>query len=139
MCGCTTITVGNYIQSDHPYARKIYGDYDKIVTVIRQVMEKNGYKITGESYPSVYERPVDVRQETPKDLLLFSVIRQHSLIIYSSYTHVNVYIRSIIEGADVEVRFGKITSTWVKQIHSSRNDRLGNKILNEIEQAMLVN
>ena len=137
--GCTTVTVGNYIRSDHPYTKKIYGDYDKIVDTIRQVLAKNGYKVTGESYPSVYERPVDVHQETPKDLLLFSQIKQHSMILFSSYTHLNIYIRSVAEGAEVEVRYGKVTSVLVKQFQSTRDDKLGNRILDQIEHAMLVN
>ncbi len=137
--GCTTVTVGNYIRSDHPYTKKIYGDYDKIVETIRQVLAKNGYKVTGESYPSVYERPVDAHQETPKDLLLFSQIKQHSMIFLSSYTHLNIYIRSVAEGAEVEVRYGKVTSVLVKQFQSTRDDKLGKRILDQIEHAMLVN
>ena len=137
--GCTTVTVGNYIRSDHPYTKKIYGDYDKIVETIRQVLAKNGYKVILESYPSVYERPVDAHQETPKDVLLFTEIRQHSMVLYSSYTHLNVYIRSVVEGAEVEVRFGKVTSFFIKQFQSTRDDQLGKNILDQIERAMLVN
>lgn len=138
-CGCTTVNVGHYIKSDHPYNKKIYGNYDVIINTIRDVLAKNKYKVVAESFPSVYERPVDERKETPQDVLLFTEVRQHSMILFSSYTHLNVYVRAITEGADVEVRFGKVTALLFKKIQSARNDRLGKSILDQIERAMLVN
>lgn len=136
--GCTTITVGDYIKSDHPYAKKIYGDYDKILAVVREVVARNGYKVTAESYPSVYERPVDLHTESPKDVLFFTRTKELSFVLFSTFSHLNIYVRSVAEGAEVEVRFEKVTSTWVNQIQQTRNDKLGKGILSQIEHAMLV-
>ncbi len=136
---CTTVNVGNYIKSDHPYTKKIYGNFDKILETVRQVLAKNGYKVTSESYPSVYERSADEHRETPKDVLLFTEIKQHSMVLYSSYTHLNVFVHAVAEGAEVEVRYGKVTSALIKDFQNTRNDKLGNAILDQIERAMLVN
>lgn len=138
LCGCSTVSVGNYIKSEHPYSKKIYGDYDKILQTIKDVLASHHYRVVSESYPSVYERATDEHKETPKDVLLFTEIKQHSMVLFSSYTHLNVFVHSVADGAEVEVRYGKVTSLLFKQLSSTRNDALGNKILDQVEHAMLV-
>jgi uncharacterized protein (DUF302 family) len=137
--GCATVTVGNYIKSDHPYSKKIYGNFDQILETTRQVLAKNGYKVTSESYPSVYERAADAHKESPKDVLLFTEVKQHSRIFYSAYTHFNVFVHALTDGAEVEIRYANTSSFLFKQVQNTRNDKLGAKILDQIERAMLVN
>ena len=136
LCGCT-VQVQSYIKSDHPYARKLYGNYDKIVLIIKEVLAQNKYKILSETHPSVYERSSDENKETPEDLLLFTDIKQHPMLLYSSYTHLNIFIHAETDGAQVELRYGKTTSFLVKQINSTRNDKLANRLLDQMEQELL--
>jgi hypothetical protein len=134
--GCTTVRVPNYIQDNHPYVQKIYGDYGKISAVVRDVLVKNGWKVQSETNPSVYERP-EAGSSGENDILLFTNIKQHSRILYSSYAHLNVFIHPIAEGAEVEIRYQKVTPLLIKQVKRTRNDKLGQKLLHQIEMAML--
>jgi hypothetical protein len=135
-CGCTTVQLPNYIKSDRPYVRKYYGDIEQINAVVRNVLVHNGWKIKSEARPSVYERPSD-GQNTEKDVLLFTNVKQHPMILYSSYTHLNVLIHAIAEGAEVEIRYHKVTPLLIKQFNSTRNDKLVNGLLEAIEQALV--
>ena len=136
LCGCTTVQIPDYIKADHPYVRKIYGDYDKITSAVYHVLARNGWKVHSQTQPSVYERPEGGRENTEKDLLLFSQVRQHSMILYSSYTHLNAFIHATADGAEVELRYGKVTPL-VKQFRSNRNDQLVKRLLTQIEQEVL--
>jgi hypothetical protein len=136
LCGCVSVRVPNYIKADHPYERKMYGDYDMIVATVRNVVVHNGWKIKGETNPSTYERATD-DQSTDKDVLLFTDVKQHSMFLYSSYTHLNIFFRAIPEGAMVEIRYGKVTPLWFKQFESTRNDALAERLLQQIEQELL--
>ncbi len=124
LCGCTTVQIPNYIKADHPYTCKVYGNFDKIASNVRAVLMRNGFKIDSETNPSVFERPEAESQSDGKDVLIFTSIRQHSMFLYSSYTHLNVFIHAIAEGAEVEIRYGKVTPLVIKQFRSSRNDKL---------------
>ena len=137
VCGCATVQIPGYIKADHPYARKMYGNFDKIVIAARNVLVRNGWKIKTATHPSVYERMEGERENTDKDLLLFTDVKEHSMVLYSSYTHLNVFIHAIAEGAQVEIRYGKVTPLLVKQVQSTSNDKLANKILDQIEQELL--
>ncbi|MBI4309380.1 MAG: hypothetical protein HY591_03515 [Candidatus Omnitrophica bacterium] len=137
LCGCVTVQVPGYIKADHPYARKMYGNFDKIVIAAQNILVRNGWKIKAAMDPSVYERVEGEDGSTDKDILFFTDIKQHSMVLYSSYTHLNVFIHAIAEGAQVEIRYGKVTPLLVKQFRSARNDKLANKLLEQIEQELL--
>jgi hypothetical protein len=130
LCGCTTVQVPNYIKSDRPYIRKMYGDFSKIDATVRNVLVRHGWKIQSEARPSVYEHGSD---ESGRDILLFTKVKQHPMILYSSYTHLNVLIHEITEGAEVEIRYSKVTPLFFKHFTSTRNDKLANRLLDAIE------
>ena len=134
LCGCTT-TVPNYIKSDHPYGRKMYGEFTKIDAAVRNVLVHQGWKIVGQADPSTYERGDE--EATDKDILLFTNVKQHPMVLYSSYTHLNVYLHAVPEGAQIEVRYGKVTPLLFKQFNGTRNDKLANKLIEDIEQELL--
>jgi hypothetical protein len=135
--GCTTVQIPTYIKADHPYTRKMYGDFEHIVSVAKRVLTHNGWKISSEEHPSIYERSVDEDKETAKDVVLLTEIKQHTRILYSSYSHLNVFLHATPEGAEVEVRYGKVMPLLIHQFSKTRNDALGNRLLNEIEQEMV--
>lgn len=135
--GCTTLQVPSYIKGDHPYSRKMYGDFDKISAVVRDVVVRNGWKIQSQVNPSVYERIEGKGQDTSKDLLLFTNVKQHSMVLYSSYTHLNIYLHAIADGVEVEIRYGKLTPLGIKQFSSTRADSLANKLLDQIERDLV--
>jgi uncharacterized protein (DUF302 family) len=136
LCGCTTVKVPNYIPSNHPYSQKMYGDYEDIVAAVREVLVKNGWKVQGQMDPSVYER-AQGGDSSDRDILLFTNVKQHSMFLYSSYTHLNVFIHPTAEGAEVEIRYAKTTPLFIKQFQGSKNDKLAKKLLSQIERELL--
>jgi hypothetical protein len=133
--GCMTVRIPEYIKADHPYSRKIYGDYGKIMAAVRNVIVHSGWKVQSEGDPTVYERAQE--GSAAQDVLIFTNVKQHSMLLYSSYTHLNVYVHAIAEGAQVEVRFQKVTPLLFKQFYRTRNDKLAERLLRDIEQAVL--
>lgn len=135
--GCVRLQIPHYIKADHPYVQNMYGDFDKIVEAVRQVVMRNGWGIERVMNPSVYERSNEEAVYGEKDVLICTNIKQHPRVLYSLYTHLNIFIRATAEGAQVDLRFGKVTSVGFKQFHSVRNDKLANTLLNQVEQELL--
>ena len=132
--GCSTIQIPDYIKADHPYVRKISGDYPKIVSVIQDVLFINGWVVQNAVSPSEYERR-DGGEDQSRDVLFFTSPKRHSKIAYSVYVHLNVFIHATADGAEVDIRYEAINPSPIK--HSSvRNDELVNGLLDQIEQAI---
>ncbi len=135
--GCVRVQIPQYIKADHPYVRHMYGDLERITEAVRQVLMRNGWSIERVMNPAVYERSNEEELNGEKDLLIITETKQHPMFLYSSYTHLNVFIHATAEGAQVDVRFGKTTSVGFKQFYNTRNDKLANRLLEQIEQELL--
>ena len=135
LVGCTTLQIPSYIKSEHPYSKKVYGDYNKIVYAVRDVLVRNGWKIKTITTPTIYERTLEGDENS--NILIFTEVKEQSMVLATSYTHLNVLILSIADGAMIEIRYGKLTQMPFKQMRSSRNDQLANAMLGQIEQKML--
>ncbi len=134
LTGCSSVRIPDYIKADHPYVRKFSGDYDTIVSVVKDVLYKQGWLIQQEVNPSEYERR-EGGEDQARDVLLFSEIKKHSKVAYATYTHLNVFIHANADGAEVDIRYEAITPGPIKQ-SNLRNDRLANRILDQVEQAI---
>jgi len=137
LAGCTTVHIPGYIEGGHPYTRKMYGNYDRIVVAVKRVLVRNKWKIQGQMRPEVYERSQEDGRNADKSVLLFTDIKQHSMVLYSSYTHLNVYVYAVADGAQVEIRYGKVTPLLIKQMRSTREDKLAERLLEQIEQDLV--
>lgn len=135
LTGCAGVQIPNYIPADHPYVRKISGNYNDILDAIKVVLFKDGYNIQSRLNPSVYERRSDGGDQS-KDVLLFTDIKAHSRLVYSTYTHMNIFIHPIAEGAEVDVRISATTPLGIKQLQATRHDKLAKKFLNQVEQEL---
>jgi hypothetical protein len=62
-------------------------------------------------------------------------VRKQYRVLYSTYTHLNVFIRSIGNTCDVEIRY-EAQTPLVKQFISVRNDRTVENILGAIEKEL---
>jgi hypothetical protein len=132
--GCSTAQFPYYIQADHPYIRKISGNYDKIITAVKGVFYQEGLAIVDEVNPSEYERH-EGGEDQKDDILFFTEIKHHSRILYSTYTHWNVFVHKTADGAEIDLRYEALTPHSIKQ-SSKRNDQLAAKLLDEIEQSI---
>ena len=135
LVGCATV-IPDYIEPRYPYARKVYGDYGAIMACVKRVLAAEGWAVRKEADPSTYERGNDTKANEDKSVLLFTDVKQHSRFLYSSYTHLNVFIRPLAGGAEVEMRYACQTPLFVKQLKGARNDRLVNRLLDAVEHQM---
>lgn len=132
LTGCASAGVPHYIKAERSYVRKISGDYEEIVAVVKDVLYRQGWLIQQEVNPSEYERR-EGGEDQSRDILLFTEIKRHSRVAYATYTHLNVFIYANADGAEVDVRYEALTPRPVRR-SSFRNDRLVNKILDAVEQ-----
>jgi len=135
LVGCATVQIPNYIKADHPYIRKISGDYDKIIAAIEDVLYRQGWKVQSQVNPSIYERRPGGEDQS-RDVLFFTQIKQHANFFYSTYTHLNVFVHATGEGAEVEVRYGALNDLFIKKFEGTRNDPLAKRLLDKIEQEL---
>ncbi len=136
LAGCATVNIPNYIDPAHPYVHKVYGNYAVIIASIRQVLAQEGWPVHSEANPADYEHSSDAQQDQNKSVLLFTDAKQHSRILYSSYTHLNVFIRPVADGAEVEIRYSCLTPILGKQSKSMRNDKLVDHLFDAIKRRL---
>jgi len=121
LSGCTSVQMPGYISRvDHPYERKIYGSFEKVVSSTMFVLKNKGWTIINEVDPSIYERDDRYDNNGYQNLLIMTSVRKKFLHLIS--TRLNVFIHSIGNTCDVEIRI------------SARNDKMVQGILDTIER-----
>ena len=126
--------VPEYIsRADHPYEKKFYVGFEKAVSSTMYVLKKKGWVIDTEAEPSLYERDERYDNNGYQNLLIMTSVKKQGRLLYATYTHLNVFIHSLGNTSDVEIRYEAHTPL-VKQFVSERNDRLVQGILNALEQ-----
>ncbi|MBF0504336.1 MAG: hypothetical protein HQL14_04450 [Candidatus Omnitrophica bacterium] len=112
--GCASVSMTDYVKSEHPYVRKIYGTFEKVTSCVLLVLHHKGWEVSREVDPEVFER--DERYENNG--------YQNVLIMAGRKKHLNVFVHCFENICDVEIRFGP----------KARNDRLAESIFNALEQ-----
>jgi len=131
--GCASVQMPGYIsRADHPYQRKIYGSFDKIVSSLDFVLKKQGWAIINEVDPSIYERDDRYDNNGYQNLLIITDFRKHNRVLYSTSTHLNVFIHSMGNACDVEIRY-EANTKLLKQFSSAKNDQLVQNILDAVQ------
>lgn len=134
LLGCANVIIPNYIKDVHPYKEKFYADFDHVLEVTKETLAEMGWKVDNSSDPSVFEHSEFVETPGAKQILIYTDSRQTSLIIASSYTRINVFIRSGIDNVtEVELRYMIVTSYPFKTFYNYRNDRSVHKIFDKIK------
>ncbi len=129
--GCATTQFSGYIKADHPYVRKISGDYNKIIDAIKVVLFKENWEIQAQVNPSVYERSPDGEDQS-KDILFITKPRRYFNILYFTYEHLNIFVHAIAEGAQVDIRFQAVSPMTT----GTRNQALANRLLDKIKREL---
>lgn len=129
--GCATGNLPDYIKASHPYIRKIAGNYDKIIEAVKIVLSKEGWAVQTQVNPSVYERRSGGEDQS-NDVLFVTQSKRDSKIVYSTYTHLNVFVHALADGAEIEIRYEALSPATT----GLRNDKLANRILDKIEQEL---
>jgi hypothetical protein len=136
LCGCITVQMPQYLKDKNPYYREFYVDYDKTLKATIQALENLGWKVTKQTNPMVFESDSATPASTPRQVLLFTNMRQKGMIFGSCYRTLNVLLKENNEKTDVEVRYFSIFSTVLKNFESYKDDALVRQIFEQIESAI---
>lgn len=117
---------------DHPYDRKFYASLEKVTSAVIYVLKKQGWVIS-EADPSIYERDDRYDNNSYLNLLIITDNKKHPRVLYSTFTHLNVFIHAIGNTCDVEIRY-EAQTPLIKLFISTRDDALVQGILDAVEQ-----
>ena len=133
LSGCASVQMTDYIKADHSYERKIYGSFEKVTSAVMFVLHQQGWGIIQEAEPAVYERDERYENNGFNNLLIFTNVKRHSSILYSTYAHLNVLVHCLGNTCDVEIRYGAVTPI-IKQLTTTHNDHLAEGLLDAVER-----
>ena len=134
LSSCASVQLPGYInKADHPYERKYYASFEKLVSSMIYVLRNKGWTISSEADPAIYERDERYENSGYQNLLLITDTKKNYRVLYSSYTHLNIFIHSMAKTCDVEIRY-EAQTPLIKQFISTRNDRMVQGILDAVEQ-----
>ena len=120
---------GYISRADHPYQRKFYAGFEKVVSSFIYVLKEQGWAIS-EADPSIYERDERYDNNGYRNLLIITDPIKKPLSMTSM--HLNVFIHSMGNDCDVEIRYEARTH-MVKQFTSLKNDRLVQSLLDAVD------
>jgi hypothetical protein len=133
LSGCATLPVTDYIKADHPYERKIYASFEKVTSAAIFILHQKGWSTSQGVDPAVFEQDERYENNASENVLIFTDIKRHFRLFYSTYTHLNILVHGLGSSCNVEIRFCKLTPLG-KQFITVRNDRLAQNILDAVEQ-----
>jgi hypothetical protein len=138
LVGCAGVSAPNYIQAEHPYKRTVYGSFEEVLDAVRQGLTQEGWAITKETHPSLYERNALYSEDDKEHVLIFTDLKRSNRFVYAGISHLNVYVHKTTEGVELDVRYGGVTNLHFKKVQRYRNDKLVDKFLNSVEQKLLL-
>jgi len=119
-------------RADHPYERKMYGSFEKVVGSFIYVLKKQGWRIS-EADPAIYERDDRYDNNGYQNLLIITDVKKSGRVLYTTFAHLNVFIHCMNDACDIQVRY-EAQTPLVKRFTSVRNDQLVQNILDTVEQ-----
>lgn len=134
LAGCITVQMPQYVKDKNPYRKEFYADYNKTVLATTEALMKLGWKIVKEENPAVFESDSVTGPKEPRQVLIFTNVRQSSMLLSSRYTTINVLVKEDNEKANVEIRYFSILSTMLRNFESYENDSFVDKIFTEIDK-----
>ena len=138
MIGCAGIDTPSYIQAENPYKRTYYGSFNDVLEVVRAAIQEDGWQIAKEVDPTLYERNPLYSTGDEGHILILTTIKRSRRILYSKAAHLNIYVHRINEGVEVDIRYGSVKDFHFWKARSYRNNALIKKMLDHIEQKLLL-
>jgi hypothetical protein len=130
--GCASVQMPGYISRvDHPYDRKFYAGFEKVVSSTMYVLKNKGWKIESEADPAIYERDERYDNDGYQNLLIMTRVRKDLSSMASM--HLNVLIHSLGNACDVEIRY-EAQTPLIKRFTSERNDKIVQGIFDAVEK-----
>ena len=131
--GCVSVQIPQYLQDKHPYKKEYFADYEKTLDAVKTVLKNSDWIIASTSDPSVFEATSQNKSSDGKKILLLTENKQTSMLLFSRYTQLNIYIRALKNSTEVEIRYEAITPLPFKQFRSYRNDSFIKKLFSGIQ------
>jgi len=132
--GCASVEPGYISRVDHPYDRKFYASFEKVVSSIVFVLKSKGWPIDSEADPSIYERDDRYDNNGYQNLLIMTGVRKSSSHMTS--IRLNVLVHSINNTCDVEIRY-EAQTPFIRRFISVQNDKMIEDILDTVEKDLL--
>jgi len=120
-------------RADHPYDRKFYAGFEKVVSSFTYVLKSHGWAIINEVDPATFERDDRYDNNGFQNLIIITDVKKHFRVVSSSSERLNVFVHSFGNTCDVEIRYESQTPL-VKQFISTKNDKIAQSILDAVEQ-----
>ncbi len=133
--GCVTIKVPKYITDKNPYKKTVLSTYDDVLVATRQALDELGWAVTDVTDPGMYEHNRD-EGEGGKQCLIFTETKEAARILYSRYTTINVYLRALKDGTEIEIRYLARRPFLFMMSETFRNDHLIKRIFEQIERGL---
>ena len=133
---CVTVKMPRYLKDDHPYKKQYESGFDQVMTAATQALKDLGWAVSGTADPSVFEQSQVDSSKKVKQILLFTEMRQASLVLPWRYMSLNVYVFEADRGAGVEIRYASVLSVLFFNMKSYQNDDAVNKVFKRISELL---
>ena len=130
--GCVSVKIPKYITDKNPYKKTVLSPYDEVLIATRKALEETRWTVTDVTDPGMYEHNRD-EGEGGKQCLIFTETQQAARVLYSRYTTINVYLRALKDGTEIEIRYLARRPFLFMMSETYRNDRLVDRIFDEIQ------
>lgn len=134
--GCISVKVPKYLPDQFPYKKTYYASFDDTLKAALQALNDLGWRTTEMTSPSVFEQNLSSADASLKQVLIFTEVRQTPLILSSRYMSINVYVRAIQDGTEVEVRYISVVPVLFKNVKGYRNTGVVDKIFKRISELL---
>lgn len=136
LTGCITVQMPPYVKDKNPYQREFYASYDTTILAVTDALNHLGWTIVKRENPAIFESDSVEGIKPPKQIILFTNVRQSAMIFGTNYVTMNIVIKENNEKSDVEIRYYAVFSTTLRNIETYRNDSFVEKVFTQIEKAI---
>ncbi|MFA5060478.1 MAG: hypothetical protein WC676_07625 [Candidatus Omnitrophota bacterium] len=137
LAGCVTVKIPKYLQDEFPYKKQYFHNFDDTLAATTKALENLGWRISETTHPSVFEHGPDTQESGPRQVLIFTEVRQTPLILSSRYMSLNVYLKQADgNSTDVEIRYVSVMPVLFKSVQNYKNDSVVYKIFDQISELL---
>ena len=135
--GCVSVKIPRYLEDSSTYLKKFYAPFEETFAATQKTLQEQGWVISDTVDPAIYEQMANYDSKRGKQTLIFTETRQTSLLLFSRYTNLNVYVRSLDSSStEVEIRYHSVTPLFFKSLKSTKNDHFVDKLFELIAKSL---
>ncbi len=135
LSGCVTVKMQKYIKDEAPYKKTYFVSFEKTYEATLKALSDLGWKVSDITSPSTYEANASTN-ENKKQVLILTEVRQTPLFLTSRYMNLNVYLRALDNGTEVEIRYLGVVPALFKSMTNYKNDAVVKKVFTRIQEIL---